>query len=73
VDNLASGHTALARDAIHEYLADVRAAGGDELVQLTWRRIWLGYRSHDVYWNRFARACALRLAPRVLAYKLRGA
>ncbi|HWO20126.1 MAG TPA: iron-containing redox enzyme family protein [Kofleriaceae bacterium] len=67
IDNLASGHTAWARDAIHAHLADARAAGGDPAVQLVWQRIWTGYRAHDVLFGRFSRACALRLLPRVFA------
>jgi Iron-containing redox enzyme len=67
VDNLASGHTAWARDAIHAHLAEARGAGGDPAVQLVWRRIWTGYRAHDALFGRFTRACALRLLPGVVA------
>ncbi|HWM58343.1 MAG TPA: LodA/GoxA family CTQ-dependent oxidase [Pseudonocardia sp.] len=43
IDNIASGHGALAKQAIKLYLDDVREKGGDAAVQAHWQRIWSGY------------------------------
>lgn len=43
VDNLASGHTRLAFDAIALYLDHMLASSGEEEMQRGWRRIWTGY------------------------------
>lgn len=48
IDNLASGHAALAGEAIALHLDEMRQTEGDDAVQRCWRRIWLGYRSLDV-------------------------
>ncbi len=53
IDNLASGHAALARDAIILHL-QAMAAGGAETVQQQWRRIFTGYRCLAVAVRRFA-------------------
>lgn len=45
IDNLASGHAALAREAIVLYLEEIRRLGGSTAVELAWRRVWLGYQS----------------------------
>lgn len=66
IDNLSTGHTAWARDAINDYLERVRSEAGDAAVQTAWRRIWTGTRAHDLYFSRFERACTIRLAPGVL-------
>ena len=73
VDNLANGHTALARDAIHAFLDEARVVGGDAHVQELWHRVWRGYRAHEVYFGRFTRACAWRLLPGVIASRFRRA
>lgn len=43
IDNVASGHGALAKEAITLYLDRIRESGGDAEVQRHWRRIWNGY------------------------------
>jgi hypothetical protein len=43
IDNIASGHGALAKQAIKLYLDDLREKGGDAAVQSHWQRIWNGY------------------------------
>jgi hypothetical protein len=41
IDNAASGHGAIAKQAVELYLDQVRQSGGD--VQSIWQRIWNGY------------------------------
>lgn len=43
IDNVTTGHGALAREAIELHLDDVRRGGGEDAVQAEWRRIWNGY------------------------------
>jgi hypothetical protein len=43
IDNIASGHGALAKQSVKLYLDDVREKGGEEAVQSHWGRIWKGY------------------------------
>lgn len=44
IDNVASGHTFLAKQAIHLYLDDIQQKSADPgLVDHHWRRIWSGY------------------------------
>ncbi|MGH8671006.1 MAG: iron-containing redox enzyme family protein [Burkholderiales bacterium] len=43
IDNIDSGHGALAKQAVEGFLQDIRARRGEEAMQLQWRRIWLGY------------------------------
>lgn len=43
IDNAATGHGAMARQAVALYLEQVRVASGDEAMQEQWRRIWDGY------------------------------
>ncbi|CAO3401855.1 LodA/GoxA family CTQ-dependent oxidase [Azospirillum palustre] len=43
IDNVTTGHGALAREAIELHLDQVRRTGGDDAVQTEWRRIWNGY------------------------------
>lgn len=43
IDNIASGHGALAKQAVKLYLDDVREKGGEVAVQDHWQRIWNGY------------------------------
>lgn len=58
IDNLASGHAALARDAILAYLQRM-AVGGKATVQQQWQRIWRGYRALAVAARRFALALTI--------------
>ncbi len=43
IDNLASGHSEIAKQAIGIYLDQVLANGGEAEMQRHWRRIWVGY------------------------------
>ena len=43
IDNITSGHGALAKEAIEIYLADKKEEGGDKAVQEHWERVWRGY------------------------------
>jgi hypothetical protein len=43
IDNAASGHGAIAKQAVETYLDLVRANEGDEAMRQVWRRIWNGY------------------------------
>jgi hypothetical protein len=43
IDNSDSGHTAMALQAVVEYIEAIRAQSGDEAVQQVWRRIQAGY------------------------------
>lgn len=43
IDNLASGHAALAKEAILLHLRQIRALGGEETQQAHWSRILAGY------------------------------
>lgn len=43
IDNVATGHTALAQQAIQQYMDDILAYGGVAAMQLHWRRIYTGY------------------------------
>lgn len=43
IDNLASGHAALARNAIQHYLGQIAASQGEAAKDAHWRRIYQGY------------------------------
>jgi Iron-containing redox enzyme len=43
IDNLASGHSALAIKAIQTYLDDMAATGGETMMQAHWQRIYTGF------------------------------
>jgi hypothetical protein len=43
IDNAVNGHGQRAVEAVDIYLENVRASGGDEAVQVAWRRIWNGF------------------------------
>jgi Iron-containing redox enzyme len=45
IDNVSTGHTRLAIDAIKCHLDDMFARGGAKLVEEHWQRIWTGYRA----------------------------
>lgn len=73
IDNLASGHSAIARQAIGLYLDQVRLNGGETAVQRHWRRIWIGFISlgsvprvfkYALVWNYFLRFGLKRLSDR---------
>ncbi|HEX8161469.1 MAG TPA: LodA/GoxA family CTQ-dependent oxidase [Pyrinomonadaceae bacterium] len=43
IDNAASGHGAIARQAIETYLDQVREQQGEQAMRAAWKRIWNGY------------------------------
>lgn len=43
IDNAATGHGAMAKQAVQLYLDQVREQGGDEAMQAAWSRVWDGY------------------------------
>ena len=45
IDNVVTGHTAWAIEAIKQHLDDVAQRGGQREVDHHWRRIWVGYRA----------------------------
>lgn len=45
IDNVSTGHTAWAREAIQLHLDDMFRAGGRALMDEHWRRVWVGFRS----------------------------
>lgn len=53
IDNLASGHSALAMKAIQFYLDEIASCSGKAAVDLHWRRIYTGYCSLQAVSNRF--------------------
>jgi hypothetical protein len=53
IDNLSSGHSALAIKAIQTYLDEVSACYGEQIMQEHWRRIYAGYCSLKTVSNRF--------------------
>ncbi|MEC4749192.1 iron-containing redox enzyme family protein [Methylomicrobium sp. Wu6] len=57
IDNLASGHAALAKNAIQHYLDQIGASQGDTTKDAHWRRIYAGY-------------CSLATASRIFKFSL---
>lgn len=53
IDNVGSGHAALAKRAIQLYLDDILAGHGEQVMQLHWRRIYYGYCSLQMASSRF--------------------
>lgn len=43
IDNVSSGHSAMALEAIQIHLDDVAACGSQAQVDAQWRRVWIGY------------------------------
>lgn len=43
IDNIASGHGAIAKDIVKIYLDKIRREAGEETVRQVWKRIWNGY------------------------------
>lgn len=71
-DNLASGHAALAREAVAQYLDEVHARQGDEELQRQWQRVWTGFASLTVVPRHAWRALTLRFLVRFGPARLRG-
>jgi hypothetical protein len=53
IDNLSSGHSALAIKSIEAYLDEQSACYGEDIMQAHWRRIYTGYCSLQTVSNRF--------------------
>jgi Iron-containing redox enzyme len=53
IDNLSSGHSALAIKAIQAYLDEISACYGEQIMQEHWRRIYTGYCSLQSVSRRF--------------------
>ncbi|MEQ1559127.1 MAG: iron-containing redox enzyme family protein [Methyloglobulus sp.] len=53
IDNLSSGHSALAIKAIQTYLDEIAANYGEQIMQAHWRRIYTGYCSLESVSKRF--------------------
>lgn len=70
-DNLASGHAALAREAVALYLDEVHSRLGDEERQHQWQRVWTGFASLTIVPQRAWRALAWRFAARFATARLR--
>jgi hypothetical protein len=45
IDNVVSGHTAWAIEAIKQHLDDILQKGGEQELAKHWERLWVGYRS----------------------------
>jgi len=43
IDNASSGHGAIAKRAVQQYLEQVRCDLGDDAMQAMWARVWAGY------------------------------
>ena len=53
IDNIASGHTAVAMETVHLYLDQILAAQGLDAQQQHWERIWCGYLAFKQGMTRF--------------------
>jgi hypothetical protein len=60
IDNVATGHSAWAADAIDCYLTSVLATRGDETLADAWHRVRIGYRSLNPPSGRRARRAGRR-------------
>jgi AcrR family transcriptional regulator len=64
IDNIASGHTAVAMETVHLYLDQILATQGQAAMQREWERIWVGYlafrRNMDRFDSTLERQAALR-------------
>ena len=58
IDNLANGHSSIAKDAIALYLDEQLSAYGDLRMQQQWRRIWTGFLALPGSLKRFKRVMA---------------
>lgn len=53
IDNIASGHTAVAMETVHLYLDQILAVQGQQAMQREWERIWVGYLAFRQNMTRF--------------------
>ncbi|MBM4201643.1 MAG: iron-containing redox enzyme family protein, partial [Gammaproteobacteria bacterium] len=72
IDNLASGHAALARDAIMLHLRQIRGLGGETAVQDQWRRVQKGYDLLRVVTRAFKWRLVVSYLARSTAARMRG-
>jgi hypothetical protein len=70
IDNYATGHAALAKEAVILHLDKV-LQGGEEEMQRHWQRVWTGYRSLAVSVRNFQVAWALAYVRKFLLRKMR--
>ena len=76
IDNLASGHSAIAKQVVKAYLDDIRIRQGETEMQRHWQRIWTGYASLTIVpkyaWLAIAARFVLRFGPKRLRLFLTG-
>lgn len=72
IDNMATGHTALALQAIKFYLDDMLAIQGDKIMNKHWRRIYTGYCSLRLAGVRFACVLAIKYQQKKLSQSILG-
>lgn len=77
IDNIASGHTAVAMETVHIYLDSILATQGEQSMQKEWERIWIGYLAFRQNMTRFdatlERQASLRfLIPLIRLKMMRG-
>ena len=53
IDNIASGHTAVAMETVHLYLDQILHIQGQQAMQDEWQRIWVGYLAFKQSMTRF--------------------
>lgn len=53
IDNIASGHTAIAMSTVHLYLDQILASQGQQAAQREWKRIWVGFIAFEQTMKRF--------------------
>ena len=70
IDNVATGHTALATDAIQLYLDGILASQGIEVMNKHWRRIYTGYCSLRIASTRFKYSMVYKYLQKRLRYRL---
>jgi hypothetical protein len=63
IDNYASGHAALAAEAIARYLDETESIGGSQALQAQWTRVWCGYVLFNLSLRTFFRTVFIRLLP----------
>jgi hypothetical protein len=63
IDNAASGHGAKAKQAVKMYLDKIRQRGGEEAMQLAWKRIWNGFIAFDQTGTLFQDMAAVLSSP----------
>lgn len=72
IDNLASGHAAIARDVVGLYLDQILMTAGHDTMQAHWQRIWTGLLSLDAATQRFRHRMIFCYALRQIKNKFYG-